>query len=474
MIAWGAWRPDVAGPNSGFCVVADSVLPQTFGGGLGYGPFPALATASGAVALAGAPMGSIAVQKLDGSWQVYFASSAKIQLLTSTYGWTDIETGRTVTSGDDVSFAQFGNFLCNTDTTDGFKAYDIESGGTNSAVSGAPTARSIFTCGNRVVALSIGTSTRRLQWSGLGDHTNWTTAGADGKTLEDGGPLVGGRDLKNGVAVIFQEQAMRLLRLNGAGVTGKSIEKVANGKGAVSDRSIVAFDGMVFYLATDGFYKFSEAEGNRPIGAEKVNRWLADNLSSSEYVNVQGAVDPFNKVVMWRLSSTLLLGYDWQLDEFFTATATTSALTRIATASATIDSVTSTIDSNDIAIDSRTWQGGQPVFGALDGSYKFATFSGAASAATLRSAALMGAQSQRFWWATPVSDAAASTLAIGVSDSISSSLTFSTPASRNTEGAVPLDDRGRVYAFQEAIAAGEAWTFTNGIDNIEAVAGGVR
>lgn len=464
---WGPWRPDVGGPNSGMAAIANSVLPQAAAEGIGYGPMPALVTATGAVAAAGAPRGSIALQKADGSWQVYFASSAKIQLLTSVYGWTDIETGRTVTTGDDVSFCLFGKYLLNTDTTSGFKAYDIEAGGSNTTVSAAPTARYVFSCNNVVFALSCGGNTKRMQSSAIGSHSNWTTEGADGKTFEDGGPLVCGCDLKNGAALIFQEYAMRLIQF-GVGPATYDVKKVSDGRGIVSSRSMVAFDGMVFYLSTDGFYKFSLSEGNKPIGAEKVNRWLSTRIDTTEYENVQGAADPFNKVVWWRINATTLLGYDWQLDEFFTATASTSALTRIATASLTFDDITAAFDSILEAYDSRFFQGGQPVFGALDSSYKFATFSGGAAAATLRSCVLSGPRSKRFVWATPVSDADDSTLAIGVSDSLSASLEWETAATRNDEGEVPLDARGRRFAFEEAIPAGAEWTYSNGIDNIVA------
>ncbi len=53
--------------------------------------------------------------------------------MDATYQWTDIETGRTVTGGDDVSFLHFGSYLLNTDTTDGFKAY-VRSGNVQASI----------------------------------------------------------------------------------------------------------------------------------------------------------------------------------------------------------------------------------------------------------------------------------------------------------------------------------------------------
>lgn len=473
-VAWGAWRPDVGGPNSGFAKTANNVLPQAAAGGIGYGPLPSLLTATGAEALSGAPRGVIAVQKASGSYAVFAATSTKIETMDSAYQWSDVETGRTVTSGDDVSFCYFGKYLLNSDTTDGFKAYDVELGGTNSAVSGAPGARALFSSNNVVFALGSSSNNRRMQSSAIGDHTNWTTNGADGKTFEDGGALVGGRDLKNGVAAIWQDGAVRLVRFGG-GAALYTIQKLAEGRGAVSDRSIVAFDGMAFWPATDGFYKLTGDGAIVPIGAEKVNRWLASQLASSGYDEVQGAADPFQKVIWWRLGGLLLIGYDWQLDEFFTATQATSALTRIATPGVTLDSLTTSyLDSMTGALDSRTYLGGVTLFGALDASYKFATFSGGAAEATLQTMDIAMPNSALVTWASPNSDADNSTLQLGVSDNRNTGLAWGSSASRTTSGRVAVRGRGKIIGFRETIPADESWTFANGVNDVVLAQGGVR
>lgn len=473
-VAWGPYRPDVGGPNSGIAKQANNVLPQAAGNGIGYGPMPALITATGAEALSGAPRGIISVQKASGAYAVFAATGSKIEEMDSSYQWSDVETGRTVTSGDDVSFCYFGKYLLNSDTTDGFKAYDVELGGTNSAVSGAPAARALFSCNNVVFALGTSANNRRMQSSAIGDHTNWTTNGADGKTFEDGGTLIGGRDLKNGAAVIFQENAIRLVQFGG-GAALYTIQKLADGRGAVSDRSIVSFDGMAFYVATDGFYKYTLGGGNEPIGAEKVNRWLAAQVAASGYEAIQGALDPFQKIVWWRLTGNLLIGYDWQLNEFITSSVQTSALTRIATPGVTLDSLTTLyLDSMTEALDSRFYMGGVPLFGALDADYKFATFAGSALQATLQTNDIALPESQLVSWCSPDSDASNSTIALGVSDTRSTTLTFKTPAARKASGRVPLRGRGKVIGFRETIPAGASWNYSNGVNDIVAAGGGVR
>jgi len=471
-VPYGEWRPDVGGPNSGFAKVADGVLPQAASTGIGYGPLASLVTASGAEALSGAPRGIITAFKADGSYAVIAATASTIEIMDSSYQWTDIETGRTVTAGDDVSFAQFGKYVINTDTTSGMKAYDVDGGGANSAVTAGPAARCVFTCNNVVFAGGTSASPRRIASSAIGDHTNWTTAGADGKTFEDGGAIVGGRDLKNGAAVLFQETAMRLIQFGGAATY--TIAKVADGRGAVSDRGIVAFDGMVFYLATDGLYKFTLAGGNEPIGAEKFNRWLATQITSADYENVIGAVDPYQKVVWFRISSSLLLGYDWQLNAAFTAQFATSTLSRLALSAVTIDSLSGTIDALDVTLDSRLLEGGGLLFGALDSTYKFATFSGSSKEATLQTNDVVLPNAAMANWCTPDSDAPNSTIALGVSENRHTALSWKTGAGKNTSGRVGLRGRGKVFGFKEVIPAAEDWTFANGVEDVELAIGGVR
>lgn len=474
-LGYGEFKPDVGGPNSGVATTADNVLPQASAAGLGYGPMPGLVTATGAEALSAAPKGMISALKADGSYAVIAATDTTIEMMDSSYQWSDIETGRTGVDELDTSFAQFGKYVLNTNTVDGFKAYDVDAGGSNSAVSAAPAARQVFVTNNLVVACGVASNNRRMQSSAIGDHTNWTTQGADGVTFPDGGALIGGRDMKSGAAVLFQENAIRLMQFTGAGATLYTISKVADGRGAVSDRAIVAFDGMCFFVATDGIYKFSLGGGIEPIGAEKVNRWLAGLVSASDYAKIVAAVDPFQKVVWFQLPNIgKLLGYDWQLNVFFTATVTTTYLSRIATPGISIDSVSDSIDSVGQAIDSRVWSGGGLLFGALDGSYKFATFSGSSLEATLQTCDTALPQGVMVNWCTPDSDAQGSLIYLGVSDNRYTDLTWKEAATKRPSGRAGLRGFGKVFALKEVIPAGENWTFANGMDDVELSPGGLK
>lgn len=486
MISWGPFRPDVGGPNSGMAEIADSVLVQAAGSGIGYGPFPSLAVSASATALPAAPRGSISLRLFDGTQRVYYGTATTIEELQSDFSWSAIATGLSVTADDDISFVHFGSYLLNTNTTDGFKAYNVETPAGNNTVTDAPSARFTFSCNNVIFALDCDGNNKRMQSSGIGDHTAWNRLGANGKTFEDGGALLWGADLKNGAAVIYQDDASRLIQFGGApGGALYTIAKIADGRGSVGERSCVSFDGMVFTLATDGFYRFTLQGGNEPIGAEKINRWFLARVDQSRLSEVQGAVDPLNKVVWWRfprltdLDDTVfsgLLGYDWQLNEWVTATVDTSSLARLASPGYTLDAMDGfgPLDSIDIPLDSRFWQGGQPLFAALDGTYKFGTFSGASMVATLRSCVLNSPVTSKIGWATPISDAPNSTLAIGAKDVLSDPLVWTDPAGKERNGATAQRIRGLNIQFEEAIPAGDAWTFSNGVDHVKSAQGGPK
>lgn len=472
MIPFAAWRPDVLGPNKPFTDVATGCVPQSASsGGVGYGPFPQLATASGAVALPAAPRGGISLQKADLSWQVFFATAATIQALQADFSWTQIEGSRTLPSGEDVSFCYFGKYLLNSDTSDGFKAYDVDAGGSNSAVSGAPAARFIFSCNNVVFALGPAGSPRRMASSDIGNHTKWTGGAANGKTFEDGGPLVCGADMRNRTAVLFQERAIRLVTF-GSGVSTYSVDNIATGRGCLHARTMATFDGRVFWFDSDGPWTMQAGSAPRPIGAEKINRWLEKNVGVSAFSDLQAVIEPTRNLVLWRIDAARALAYNWLVDEFTILPVACSALTRISTPGVTIDSLPGTIDSLNVIIDNQDWSGNAPVLGALDPSYKFATFVGSNMAASMRTGIIHAPVSRRVRRVTPISDNPGSTITVGSAPNLHAPLSWGSPSGKIGNGTVPLDARFMAGAYQEDHAAGAVWTYANGLDYVEERLGG--
>lgn len=483
-ISFGPLAPDRGAGTPGICLVANNVLPKA----QGFGPRQQLATPATATALpGGAPRGAITCLKRDGTTVVFGMTVDKLYRLSATYTWTQIATGYNCTSGDDWSAEQFGNILLYTNTTDGMWAYDIELGGAPVAITAAGSPREIAIIANMVFGFDckddLGARNNRLiRNSDFNDHTDWVGGAADQQPLETGGALLGGFNLRNGAAVILQENAMRLLQFGNAGGGALySLQEISLERGTVGRKSCVAFDGVLYGISTNGYFRFTLQAGLEFIGAQFVDEQFLGRVQLADLPKVQGAIDPARKIVLWRYptdgdpSTTVtsnMYGYRWDTpsNPWFTWTENVAYLSRIATAGYTLEELDAfgTVDSITISWDDRFWQGGQKVFAALDSSLKFATFSGANALGTITTSTQNSPISTLMAWATPIDDCATSTLALGVSNQLSDALTWKDADTKRSAGQVPIRGRGMNIAFTYAAPAGAVWSFAYGVDHIKA------
>lgn len=463
---FGPWHPDNKATNAGLSVTAEGVIYQPGG----WGPYPQLVTADGAEALPADPRGMKSVQKPDDSWAVYAATATTIEELQGDGTWDEIEGSRSTPDGEDVSMLLFGKYLINSDTVSGMKAYDTISGGTNTAISGAPAARAVCTIGNALFGLGTSSETRRFASTAIGVYSQWTGGAADGGTFTDGGSLVGGIELRDRQGVLFQTGALRRVQF-GVGASTYAIDKLGDGVGCVAERTICGFDGRAFWWHDDGPWAIVAGGAPTPIGHDKINNWAAVNIGRQNYQNLQGTVDPTRKIAMWRIDGSRILAFNWINGEFSILPATTVALARIATPALSVDDLTGTVDALEGSVDSL---GGStaPEIGGLNLSRKFSTFTGTNMAVTLEGQPIESPVTGLINRATPIDDANAGALQIGVADRLDTALTWKAGAAKGASGTVPLRARGKVLAFRRNVTAGTDFTYVNGVDHIQAATGG--
>jgi hypothetical protein len=484
--AFGPLAPDQGEYTPGVMLVADGVQPLREG----YGPYPQLEVSSTATALSAEPRGFTSFTKADGTWVTVGFTAATVEQKGTDDTWTTIDSGLSCTQGDDWSIMRFGTKLLYTNTTQGLRAYDVESGGAASAVAAAKTPRWIFECGNIVFALDCIDETgvrnnRLIRSSAFSDHTNWTTRGADYQPLESGGALIWGGKISDTAALVLQQRAVKLIQVGNVGNALWGIQTISEEFGSVGAKSCVGFDGKVFWLATDGFRMF-DAGGIVKIGSGLVDQWFLANVDQTDLSLVQGTIDPFRRNVMWRWkrsggASNIIfediLGYNWEFQRWFTLTLQTTYLAFSAEPALTWDAVGASITWDafgDYVWDGRYLQGGQPLFGALDASYKVGYFAGPSFAATLEGAVVANRVTSIVNRAVPADDSDDGTLQLGVKDRLNDSTTWKTGASKANSGRCALRGRGKVIAFRRNIDAGSAWTYAKGVDYIEANSGGPR
>lgn len=474
-LSFGAWQPD-RGETSSALMIADGVLPVRDG----YGPFPSLYVPTTATALPGAPRGVFSIVLNSNVWEAFGFTASAFYQLASDFSWSAaIASGYACPSNYDWSALHFGSLLLYTNTVDGLHSYNLETPAAPTYISSASDPGYIFTCANFIIALNCkdalgNRDTRLIKTSGFNDPTNWTTDGADYQELADGEALLYGADLKQNTALLVQQRALVLMQFGNAGGGAQfSLQKVADGRGAVSARSCVSFDGMVFYLSTDDFWRFDLSHGPVPIGADQIARTFLAAVDQSNFNLVQGAIDPLNKVVMWRYKraidssltvSEVCIGYEWNLGKWFTITDQTSHLTRLATVAVSYDLATGTYDSQTLSYDDLFWQGSAPLFGALDELYKFGVWTGPSLAVTLTTGVINNGNSGKLLWATPITDAVAPTLDHGVKDLLSAAIAWEGATAQTEGGRVPFEGRGMNDQYRLLIPYGDAWTYAKGID----------
>lgn len=484
-LPFGPYQPD-RGELAAPMLVADGVLPVADG----YAPFPSLFVPSTATPLPNAPRGIFSVVLNSNSWEAFGFTASALYQLASDYTWgAAIGSGYACPTGYDWSCIQFGTKLLFTNTVDGLKSYDIETPAGITAIAGAGKPAFIFTCANFVVALNCLDANglrdaRLIKTSGFNDQTNWTTDGADYQELADGGNLLCGFDLKNNTALLVQQRAFVLQQFGNVGGGAQfSLQKISDGKGAVGARSCISFDGMVFGLSTNGFFRFDLTAGLQFIGASEVDLTFLAAVDQNNFTLVQGAIDPLHHTVMWRykrrvdnssIVSEVAIGYEWLLKRWFTITQETTALSRLATVAVTYDTVTGTYNSQTLTYDDLFWSGAAPLFGALDQNYEFGLWTGQSLAATLTTMVQNSGNSQRVREVTPITDAAAPTIELGVKDKLKDAITFKTPSSPSRAGACNVRGRGFNVQFRMKIPAADPWTYANGLDHVQGTTGGME
>lgn len=460
----------------------------------GWGPMPGLTEIS--AALGSTCRGAAYVRTSAGTYRIVAGTeTALYELDTTDYSWTDI-TGASgpyaVPEQDSWTMTRFGNYLYIHNITDTIQAYDIEAGGTVTDLAGSPPkAKYSWVAGDYLVLghLDIsGTGQASVAWSGLNDATHWTYGkkGSDIQVLPEGDEVMGGFAEQGGFTVI-QRAGMQFFPF--APASGFTFTRtVLNPKqGSVAPRSIVSVGpGQFFYLSEDGFFGGVE---RKPIGAERVDKWFIDQMDRSYLFEVQGAADPFEKIVWWRYRQVdgtyKRLGYDWQLDRWCTTDVQVGEMVALATPGITwdgLDLLYSAIDDVDPPFDSRLFTGGRPTFATFTSGNKLAYFSGPNLAATIDTADVeIDGMARSFINSVRVvtdaellfgDDDETYSVQIGSTPWHGGETTWSSAATPNSRtGLVPFRADGRLHKFRVNIPQGMRWTVASAV-NVNAILSG--
>jgi hypothetical protein len=488
MLSVGYYRPDLAETNPGVSLTVRNAIIQADAQGVAYGPHPSLTALATSDALPDNPRGTISVVTRAGQYQSFVGTASKLYKISAAGAVTQIGSGYAVPSGDNWSFAQFGDYLYATNTFDGMVRYNIESGGTVDAVSGAPKARFIFPLFGTLAALDCDGNNRVMKTSAINNGALWS--GDASNTYQEfvgGEELIAGGELGSQYAVVFQRNAIRVLTRT----RDRSIftaDLLVDGVGAQGADGCVFTRGWAYFVDTDGFQR-TNGQTVDPIGRNKVSKTFIKSLASNALTSVQGAFDPATLRVIWRyrdaanndaavfnkaLAFDIIGTQEWVPIEIDTA-----ALVTMASPGYSLDDLDQfgTLDTLPYSLDDRAWKGGEPRLAGFDGDLKFGFVSGPSLACTLETGAQLTSVVQRLQWCTPITDASDCTVQVGYKDHPSQSFTWGPAKSLTASKRAKIANgagRGRIYALRFNEAAAGVWTFMRGFDGIEGVTGGPK
>jgi hypothetical protein len=459
----------------------------------GYIPIPDLDAVSDSE-LPSKCVGAVAVRTSSGGWFIFAGTQTKLYKFVANT-WTDF----TRASGGDYavpvddywSFTAFGSLLIAVNIADDPQVIDVDTGATAfSALGGSPPrARYVTTVGDFVVLASLAASDRKLRNSAINDSTGWTvgTSLCDEQEFVDGARITGLAGGEYGYVV--QEKSIRRMIFQPGSDTAFRFERMDAEHGAAAGYSLASTANSIFFLANDGFYSFGP-NGLNPIGAGRVNKWFRSNCDSSRYFSVQSFTDPFAPRIGWAFYNSAgstnfdrVIFYDWQIDRWTYAVTEAQYWASLVTAGFTLEEldVYGDIDAGGIPypFDSRVWEGGAPVIGAVnsDGSMAFLESTTQLTALLLTSPMHVnpGYRSKEFdIEAMGVFNGATLSLRIGKREHTQTTATYTSAVSpSSTTGMFRLSASGRIHEFELTItqASGTVWAHAQGFDVTATLAG---
>jgi hypothetical protein len=434
-IAVPAYEPDKANYNEFATSVALNALPVADG----WGPMASFVAISDA--LAGECLGSRNALATDGNYHFFAATSTNIYKLNRTtdpWSWDEVSksTGAyTVTSGERWSTLQFGNFVYFAAMGQPIQVYELGVSATFADLSNAPTCKYIAAFGDFIMAMHLDGYPNRVQWCGVNAPTVWTqgTRGSDIQDLDSGnGEIMGGIGDPRG-GIVLQRNAMSYFQFAPQSGFTFQVATANPERGTSSPYSIAQYGPNKFaYLCQDGF--FAGVNGT-PIGAQRVDQTIIQDIAENYFIDVQAVVDPFRQIIWWRYYSGdsvyKLIGWNWQLDRWChsdTQLQEASAITASTETWDGLDNSYATIDDVAVPFDSRLFSSGGPVFSAFDTDNKLTFATGGNQAATLETGRKMFRKGRRTFvnGAMLEADVSDFTLQVGIFDALSDDATWDT------------------------------------------------
>lgn len=462
-VNFGEWLPDQPGVV-GALTTAKNVYPRL----VGYGPFPQEVSYSGNATQE--LNNVVAAQDTNGNTQVFASGSTRLfKFNSSTNGLDDVSL-TTYDSTTKWRFTQYGNKLIGANGLNTLQSYDLTTTGNFANLSAdAPKSKFITVVRDFVVAAHNPTEKFRVNWSGIGNETTWTssaTTQADYQDIPDGGNIQGITGGEFGL-VLLERSIVRMSYIGTPLVF--QFDNIARNLGCFEPNSVIQWQGITYFLADDGFYACNgqQVEG---IGAEKVNRFFFADLEESLLGNMSAAIDPFRALVMWGYPSISddyrILVYHIPTKRWSYAITTASRVASSSTPATTVeglDNYSTSLDALDSSLDSRVWLGGKMVLAGVQNS-RIITFTGQPKTAQIDTSDIeTGTNKSMITLAKTVVDNGSGSIAFSARNLLSETVTFGNYTVASSENRVGVRSYGQFHRVSLR-PSGDNWTSAIGVE----------
>lgn len=297
------WAPDVSSYKAQSTQFVNNVVPR----GDGYGPFNDLLAFT--KTLPDICRGYFYGRKSDGSVLLFAATSTNLYLLNNTdFSWSNVSLSggpyATVSTDENWQFAQFGSLVFATQQNVVLQVYDMSSATAFSNQSGSPPQASyIAVVGQFLVLSGLLSNEFRLQWSGIGDPTNWVAGvnQSDFQDFPDGGIVRGVAGGEYGT--VFQDTSIRSMVYQPGSPVIFQITRITDDMGLFAPYGIVRAGESIYIPSTKGFQVIAPGALPAQIGKERVDRTFFANVDQANLQLCIGFADPSSTRVGWAFKS---------------------------------------------------------------------------------------------------------------------------------------------------------------------------
>lgn len=457
------WLPDQPGVI-GALTNATNVYPKQ----VGYGSFQDAADVSNS---ASQDLESIFVSKsIGGTTKVFAGGSTLLFLLNSTNLDMDNVSGTTYVAGSIWKFAQFGDSVYAVNGANTLQRYELATSTTFADVTGAPKPKFLTVVRDFLVTANQDSNKNRVQWSGINDPTTWTSSAVTQADFQD---LPEGREIMNIVGgeygLIFLETAIVRMSYVGAPLVFQ-FDTISKNLGCYESSSVIAYQGVSFFLADDGFYQ-TNGQTVENIGSEKVNRFFFDNLNDAVVEEMSSSIDPTRNLVVWAWASQdsqtadRLLIYNYAVKKWTLVEVSINRVGTISTPGITlegIDTFSSNLDELSISLDSRFWRGGKLSLGGISGR-KLISFTGNTKQARIDTSDLETENAKTMIsLAKPIVNKGSASVAVASRNLLNEDVTFGSYTDADSENRVGIRSVGRYHRV--SVKPSGNWETAIGVD----------